>query len=65
MNIQGLGILNQTVILITCLTVKMDKGNVVKITIQHNGIEVQGVQTKQARWATQTPKLRYETADLV
>ena len=44
MNIQGLGILNQIVILITCLTVKMDKGNVVKITIQHNGTKVQGVQ---------------------
>ena len=42
----------------------MDKSNVVKITIQHNGIEVQGVQTNQVRWATQTPKLRYATADL-
>ena len=65
MNIQGLGILNQIVILITCLTIKMDKGNVVKITVKHNGTGVQGVQTKQAKWAIQTPKLRYETADLV
>ena len=43
----------------------MDRGIVVKITTQHNGTEVQGVQTKQATWAIQTPKLRYETADLV